>query len=173
MSARGSLALLAAVAAFVAGGVWLSATIDRRPKVSEAVAAAIRADLAWYIEGATEQVASKGPAPEIVTICLQSDEPLDYALLADRLAGTFIRAVPVADCKSKTVEGDFGMFSAMTYWFDENGARADMRAVERVLCSTPRRCVVDINSLGAGNTYEVRRLHKGWKVTKTWQRWIV
>lgn len=174
MSGRsGQFAILAALVALVAGGVWLSEEVDRKPVVSEAVAAAIKADLAWYIEAATDQAATGKVAPEVANLCLASDQPLDYDLLAVRLAGSFLHVVPVADCTSKTVEGDFGMFSAMTTWFDGSGKEAGFLTVQAVHCQTARRCIVDTASIGAGMRYQVDRVGDVWAVTNSEMRWVV
>lgn len=173
MTDRGSLAALGAVTALVASGVQLSEEFDQKPAVSAAVAAAIKAEMAWYIDAATEHASSEGVTPEVANICLTTDRPLDFALLSNRLAGSFLDVVPVADCTSKTVEGDFGMFSAMTTWSDDSGKEAGHLSIQAVNCPIARRCIVDIDSTGAGMRYEVERVGDVWTVTRVDMRWVV
>jgi hypothetical protein len=166
---------LGALVVLVAGAVWLSAILDRRPQVTEATAAAIRAEMALFIETYADPAARKADGDKPASLCIASNEPLDFALLADRLAGTFLRAVPVADCTSKTVKGDFGMFASMTTWFDESGDQAGMGMIEiaAVHCPTARRCLVDIDLPIGGDRYEVERIGDRWSVEGRQMRWIV
>ena len=172
MDAR-TLATLAATVGLIAGAVWLSATLDRKPQITEATAAAISADMAWFIEIYEDPAERKAVAGKPAPLCIAANEPLDFTLLAERLAGTFLRVIPVAACTSKTVEGDFGMFSAMTTWFDESGEEAGHITIKAVDCRSARRCVVDIDSLGAGMRYEVELEGGLWTVRKGDLRWIV
>jgi len=157
----------------VAGGVWLSATLDRKPQITEATAAAISADLDSFIEVYEDPAEREAVGNKAASLCIASNAPLDFTLLADRLSGTFLRPVPVVGCKSKTIEGDFGMFSAMTSWFDESGEEAGHLEIDTVSCPTARRCIVDIDSFGAGMRYEVERTGDRWSVTARKMRWVV
>ncbi|MBI1401856.1 MAG: hypothetical protein GC147_01400 [Porphyrobacter sp.] len=136
MSGSRDFVTLGVLAVLVAGAVWLSALFDTRPQVTEAAAAAIKAEMAFFIEVYADPAARKA-------------------------------------CTSKTVEGDFGMFSAMTYWFDETGQDAGMLEIEAVRCPTSRRCIVDINTVGSGMRYELEKTGDDWAVNKSDIRWIV
>lgn len=170
---RTSLATLSMITGLVAGAVWLSALLDRKPKVTEVVSAAIKAEMVWFIEFYENPAERKAVDLEPVLLCIASKEPLDFALLADQLSGTFLQPLPVAKCTSRTVEGDFGMFSAMTYWFDETGEEAGMLVIEAVRCPTSRRCIVDINTVGSGMRHEIEKTGDDWAVTKSDRRWVV
>lgn len=172
MSGLRDFVTLGVLAVLVAGAVWLSALFDKRPQVTEAAAAAIRAEMAFFIEVYQDPAARKADGGKPASLCIASNEPIDFALLADRLSGTFLHPLPVAKCTSKTVEGDFGMVSAMTYWFDETGQDAGMLEIEAARCPTSRRCIVDINTVGSGMRYEVEKTGDDWAVNKSDMRWI-
>ena len=175
MSGARDSVTLGALVVLVAGAVWLSAMLDKRPQVTETTAAAIRAEMALFIETYADPAARKADGGKPASLCIASNEPLDFALLADRLAGTFLRVVLVADCTSKTVKGDFGMFVSMTTWFDESGDQAGMGMIEiaAVHCPTARRCLVDIDLPIGGDRYEVERIGDRWSVTARRMRWVV
>ncbi|MFU7528288.1 hypothetical protein [Qipengyuania sp. ASV99] len=172
MDARG-LTMLAATSGLVAGAVWLSETLDRKPEVTESTAAAIRAELSFFVEFIEDPVEREALSDKPVPLCIGSSAPLDFDLLEDRLARSFLRPVPIIGCRRRTVEGDFGMFGAMTYWFDETGEEAGQLRIKAVNCPTVRRCIVDIDSVGAGMRYEVERTGDNWTVTGQETRWIV
>ena len=170
---KASLIGLTAILGLVAGSVWLSDLLDHRPRATEAVAAAIKDEMAFFIEFFDDPAEREAVDGEEASLCIASEEPLDFTLLAARLDGTLLRAVPIADCTSKTVEGDFGMFSGMTYWFDASGEEAGMLEIAATHCPTSRRCIVDINSRGRGDRYEVTRSGGKWSVTEREMRWVI
>jgi hypothetical protein len=170
---RGSLAALLAITAAVAGAVSFSGEIDGVAADKDgAVAVAILASLGDYIE---EDQLRHPPEQQIgdLVLCLDTEISLDIVAIQRALSGTLIRVLPAKNCTSKTVEGDFGMFTAMTTWFDENGEEAGHLQIANVHCPTGTRCLVDIDSVGAGMTYEARRSGKSWSVTGESLRWIV
>lgn len=165
-----SLVTLGTITSIVAGAVWLSATLDRKPEataVTEATAAAIKADIAEFIEFYEEPSERQAVGSEAAVICIASENPLDFAVLEERMAGTFLRLIPFDDCTSKTVEGDFGMFAAITYWYDKSGQEAGMLEIAVIHCPTARRCVVDIETPLRDDRYEVERSGSKWTVTKS------
>lgn len=155
---------LGAVTALVAGGVVMSASLDRRPRVTEAVAAVIKNEFAWYSDAASMAASQRGQKPEIVTVCIDA-EALDYTLMAERLASTFTRPVPVKNCKSKAKDADPTELGAVGGWSDENGAFAVKLRVRSVECVTRSRCIVETAFMGEGKSYEVKQANGKWAVT--------
>ncbi|MDC8753501.1 hypothetical protein OIK40_02455 [Erythrobacter sp. sf7] len=173
MSGPKDYATLGAFAVLVAGAVWLSGTLDRKPQVTEAAAAAIAAELDIYVEQLSGPPAGEADSATHLTVCLETARQLDFPLLAKRLAPSFLRPVPAAGCTKRTVEGDFGMFTARTYWFDAQGTEAAHLKIAKVDCPTRSRCLVDIDWFGGGNRYEVERSGGSWSVTGYEMRWVV
>lgn len=172
MDAR-SFVALGAITGLIAGAVWFSGEVDRiEADEPGAVSAAIIAHLEDYID---EDQLKRPPEHKVgdLVLCLSTEIPLDVTAVEDALSGTLIRVVPAKDCTSKTVEGDFGMFIAMTTWFDERGEEAGHLEITKVRCPSVTRCLVDIDSVGAGMTYEVKRSGEGWTITAERLRWIV
>lgn len=172
MKTPAAFLLLGALGALVAGGVGLSARLDSTPLASEAAAAAIRAEFAWYSDAASKIAARGGAKPEVVTLCIAA-KGLDFRLLAARLSGAHLRPVPVAQCSSKTLAGDPGMENAATTWVDAKGKPAAMITLRRIRCETRTRCSVDLDFLMGGNTYDTERRANGWTVTASRMRWVV
>lgn len=170
---KASLVGLTAITGLVAGGVWLSALMDRSADPTQPVAAAIEADFSEYIPYLKDPARRAEAGIDSAAICIQTEEPLDYRILGDRLAASFMRPIPAADCSSRTVEGDFGMFTALTYWFDKDGVEAAKIDVVAVRCPTPSRCFVDIDHRGGGNRYEAIRSGGRWVARWHKMRWIV
>lgn len=168
-----NLGVLAGITALVAGTVWLAETLDRKTEITESTAAAIRAEFSFFVDFVEDPAERKALSEKPVSLCIESNVALDFSLLEDRLATSFLRPVPVIGCKSRTVEGDFGMFVAMTDWFDETGEEAGQLKIKAVQCSTERRCIVDIDSIGSGMRYEVERSGGKWTVTGSENLWIV
>ncbi|MEE4338526.1 hypothetical protein [Erythrobacter sp.] len=164
---------LTAITGFVAGGVWLSALLDNSPEPTEPVAAAIKADFSEYIPYLKDPARRAEAGIDKAAICIQTEERLDYPILAERLADSFLHPIPASDCTSKTVEGDFGMFTALTYWFDKDGAEAGKIDIVAVRCPTPSRCFVDIDHRGGGNRYEAIRSGGRWVARWHKMRWVV
>lgn len=170
---RGSLAALLAITVAVAGTVWFSGEIDGVAADKEgAVAAAILASFGDYIDEAQLRHPSKQQVGDMV-LCLDAEITLDMVAVQRALSRTIIRTIPARNCANKTVEGDFGMFTAMTTWFDENGEEAGHLLITNVRCPTGTRCLVDIDSVGAGMTYEARRSGTSWSVSGERLRWVV
>lgn len=168
-----SLAALAALLGVVVGAVWLSSKVDGgSADEAGAVSAAILAQLGDIIpESDLKRQASEDIG--VLALCLSSDAPLDVSELNQRFASTLVRAIPASRCTSKTIEGDFGMFTAVTTWFDESSQEAGHLEIAHVRCPSPRRCIVDIDSVGAGTSFEVVKRGSNWFVGKTDLRWIV
>jgi hypothetical protein len=168
-----SLATLTVLLGIVGGAVWVSSNVDGvAADEAGAVSAALVAELGEFID----ESKLTNPPEEMVgdlALCLDTNIDLDVAAVDRDLSGTLIRVIPAERCTSKTVEGDFGMFTAMTTWFDEHGDEAVHLEVTNVRCPSVTRCLVDIDSLGAGMTYEVRRSGEGWATTGERLRWIV
>lgn len=107
------------------------------------------------------------------TLCLESEVALDIDAIVSKLSETVIRPSPVGDCTSETVEGDFGMFSAMTTYYDSSGQQAAHVEIARVHCATSTSCLVDIDDFGAGMSYLMRRNGREWRMVEHRLRWIV
>ena len=168
-----SLVALGAITGLITGAVWFSGEVDQiAADEPGAVATAIVAQLKDYID---EDQLTLPPGHKVgdLVLCLSADIPLDVAAVEDALSGTLIRAVPATDCTSKTVLGNFGMFTAMTTWFDERGEEAGHLKITNMRCPSVTRCLVDVDSVGAGMTYEARRSGEVWSVTGERLRWIV
>jgi hypothetical protein len=168
-----SLTILAVLAGFVGSAVWLSSEVDQfAADEAGAVAAALVAGLGEFID----ESELKSPPADLVgdlSLCVDAKTEIDLAAVDRDLAGTLIRVIPAKRCTSKTVEGDFGMFTALTTWYDEKGEEAGHLEIEAVQCQSMRRCIVDIDSRGAGMRYEVERVGDGWSVTTRRMRWVV
>ena len=173
MSGAKHYATLGACAVLVAGGVWLSGTLDRKPQASEAAAAAIAAELDIYVEQLSGPAAGEADSAAYLTVCIDTAHQLDFPLLANRLAPSRLRPVPAAGCTRRRVEGDFGMFTARTDWFDAQGSEAAHLKVAKVDCPTRSRCLVDIDWFGGGNRYAVESSGGSWSVTGYEMRWVV
>lgn len=162
------------VAVFFAAIAWLTAIASTpvgHPDKEAAVAAALRENLG---QGFGKDFLTKGDEllPKLV-LCLESEVFLDIDSVARNLSNTIVTPVPIAACSSKTVEGDFGMFTAMTNYFGPVGEAAAHLKVVGVSCSTVASCVVDVDSRGRGERYRVERLGQSWKVADSRLRWVV
>lgn len=169
---------LSAIAALVAGGVWLSASVDTRApnqRVTEASAAVI-GELADEMmgdflgnypgnEGAFErQIAGLG----YTTVCVSSEVPLDFALLEKRLTPFKLRAARLTDCKTNAGDRGSGVQPGPTMWFDKRGAEAGMARIEDAHCPDDQRCVVELVMYAFGGSFAVERTAAGWSVTGMW-----
>lgn len=168
-----SLGTLAAITALIAGAVAMSGPADQGDHITEAAGAAIKGVMAEIIEYESDPAAREAEAFKGASLCVTARVPLDFAVLAERLTGTFLLPVPAGNCSTKIVEGDFGMFSAMTTWFDESGREAGHLDIRRITCPTVTRCLVDIDMVGAGMSYTVERKGRGWSVWRYDLRWVV
>lgn len=168
-----SLAILAVLAGVVGSAVWLSSEVDQvAADEAGAVSAALVANLGEFID----ESELKSPPADMVgdlSLCLDAKTEIDLADVDRDLAGTLIRVIPAKCCTSKTVEGDFGMFTALTTWYDESGKEAGHLEIEAVQCQSVRRCIVDIDSHGSGMRYDVERTGNMWSVLARRMRWVV
>jgi len=156
--------MLGALVALVAGGVWISGTLDHQPLVTEAAAAAIKSEFAWYSNAESKIAREQGRKPEIVTLCVDA-EPFDYTLLAKRLSASLVRPFPASACKSKNGAADPAALGAIDQWSHKSGAFAVMFRVRSIRCMTRSRCIVETAFMGEGKAYEVTRMEYGWTVT--------
>lgn len=168
-----SLATLTVLLGVVSGAVWLSSEVDGiAADGAGAVSAALVAELGEFID----ESELKNPPADMVgdlSLCLDAKTEIDLADVDRDLAGTLIRVIPAKRCTSKTVEGDYGMFTALTTWYDESGKEAGHLEIEAVQCQSVRSCLVDIDSHGSGMRYEVERVGDRWSVTARRMRWVV
>ncbi|MCL9998708.1 MAG: hypothetical protein NBV68_04965 [Erythrobacter sp.] len=152
MEAR-ALATLLAITAAVAGAVRLTAPDVGDDLRAQATAAALEAQMAWLFTDPEGRSHARDNTMPRVALCVASEVPLDFAALAQALAGSGLRPVPSAQC-------------------DENGDVASALTVVGVRCPTSARCLVDIDGDLEGGSYEVRRSAGGWAVTANSIRWI-
>lgn len=168
MDAR-SLVTVLAITAAVAGGVKLTAPVSSAVPGAQATAAAIEAQMGWVFTDAEGRSHASDSALPRLTLCVASELPLDFAAMAQALAGSRLRPVPSAQCSSH--RGDDAA-NPWTVWHDENGAVASALTVIGVRCPTHARCIVEIDGDLEGGSYEVRRSAEGWAVTANSIRWI-
>lgn len=142
-----------------------------KPDVNSAVAAAIRGHMGQWME--PEVLYGGDPTLGPFTLCAESKIPLQIDAVAHELSETIIRPVPISDCTSETIAGDFGMFTALTSYYDSAGEEAAHLKVVGIACTSTRMCVVDIDDHGSGMRYEIERQGKEWAVKNQTMRWIV
>ena len=141
-----------------------------KPDVNGAVAVALRHHLTDFLEVDIEgKDAFLGP----LVLCIGSKVPLRMEALQGDLAEAIVQVVPDSSCSSETVEGDFGMFTTLTKYYDATGREAGHLEVADVSCSSTRTCVVDIDSFSSGERYIVRREGRTWSVVERRMRWVV
>lgn len=138
------------------------------PDTDGAIAAAVERQLTDAI-GADTLHAYPGP----LVLCVASTAPLNMAAMVRDLAETAIRPVPLEECTSETIEGDFGIFSALTTYYGPTGGEAAYLKVVSASCSTSSTCVVDIDTFGSGYRYRARRNGRVWTVVDKKRRWVV
>lgn len=141
------------------------------PDVNGAVAAALKHQLTDLL--GADAVGGKDAAVEPFALCVESVVSLDMDAIERDFSGTVIQPVPESACTSETIEGDFGMFSAITRYYDARGAEAAHRQVAGASCPDTRTCVVDIDSRGAGERFITRREGQAWSVVERRTRWVV
>lgn len=140
------------------------------PDVDGAVAAALRHHLTDSLDVDIEgKDASLGP----LVLCIGSKVPLRMEAIEADLAGTIVQVVPDRSCTSETVEGDFGMFTALTRYYDAMGREAGHLEIADVSCSGTRTCAVDLDSFSSGERHIVRREGRTWSVVDRRMRWVV
>ena len=135
-----------------------------------AVASAVRYSLVEMVgEEVINGAGGLGPAP----LCLTSATTLDFDVITRELDDTIIRPFPVSRCSSRTVEGDFGMFTSLTYHYTPDGEEAAHLEIANIDCPNSTNCVIDVDSHGWGERYWLKRLGHVWTVERSRTRWIV
>jgi hypothetical protein len=168
MEAR-ALASLLAITAAVAGAVKLTAPVSSAVPGAQATAAAIEAQMGWMFTDPEGRTHARDSTLPRLTLCVASEVPLDFAVLAQALAGSRLRPVPTAQCSSN---GSDDAVNPWRVWRDEKGFEARALTVVAVRCPTNARCLVDIDGDLEGGSYEVRRSAEGWAVTANTIRWM-
>lgn len=168
---RGAALSCAALFVVLAGLTSIASSKVGEPDVDGAVAAALRQHLTDL--AGTDALERKDAEFERVTLCVGGEVPLNIGAVEREFADTIVWPVPESACTSETVEGDFGMFSAITQYHDAEGREAAHLEVAGASCSNTSTCVVDIDSLGAGHRYNVRREGRTWSATEGRWRWVV
>lgn len=138
---------------------------------NEVVAVAIEAHFSEWID--VEVLKGRDQALPPLPLCLETNVPVQVNEIAKDLSDTIIRLIPNSDCTSETIEGNFGMLTAITKYFDKSGEQASHLEIVKVSCLTTRECVVDIDSFGSGSRYWAERHQNVWTVTKHELRWVV
>lgn len=146
----------------------------KKPKLdlTEPVAAAIREAVKEHSEYQRKQASGGGEVPYSLVWCIDTEAPLDFAMLERRLAGTFIRAVPEDRCTMAAPQPGVN-FPPPPDRLDETGEPAWLVSVTVIKCSSRPRCIVDIASSGGGGRYTTERGTNGWTVTRIRNRWVV
>ncbi len=158
----GSAALISAIVVSIGVSVWLTSDLERRPMITAAAHAAIRANLDLLIDAYADQSARDADSIESVTLCLHSREPLDFDRLNVLFADTVIRPVTIHICDSERVESNDAMFAYFLHWFDERGERAFAMSIPKIRCPTASRCIVDIHESGRSLRYTVEEIDDVW-----------
>ena len=166
-------ALLSCATLFIALAALTSIASSKigEPDTDGAVASALKHHLADFV-GIQVIEGSEGSFGPLV-LCVESKVPLEMAAIGRDLAGTVIEPVPAGTCTSETIEGNFGMFSSITKYYDATGAEAAHLEVVRVSCSSTRTCTVDVDDFGSGERYTVQRKGQVWSVVERRMRWVV
>ena len=141
------------------------------PDREAAVAAALKETLGEYFN--SEVMHQADPPLGFAVMCVESKIDLDVSAIANNLSKTIIRPVPVDSCTSQTVEGDFGMFTALTTYYDDRGKEAGHFEVANVACKSTSECIVDLDFRGWGERFLVERKGATWEVLQRRNRWIV
>ncbi|WP_298466916.1 hypothetical protein [uncultured Erythrobacter sp.] len=162
-------ASLAIIVILVGGSVWLSSNLDRMPRTTAAVAAAMRvhSDLPILIEAYADPVAREEDRIEHFSVCLRSSEPIDFERLNDLFADTVVRSVPVQTCRSERGKSETPMFTHFTHWFDQRGERAWHLVVSQVDCRSSKQCSVKLDDWHRGQLYVVEEIEGVWTVIDT------
>lgn len=106
-------------------------------------------------------------------VCTDGLNDLDLGKIAKGLEQTIIRPVSITACNSETVEGDFGMFTALTYYFAPDGEEAAYVKIDKIECPTMTRCIVDLDYHGGGVRYLIQKDGSGWEMAGGYMRWVV
>lgn len=156
----GVIAYLASIASGVVG----------MPDKEAAVAAAVRD----FLGSAMDETTTKkvGDLPKVL-ICLTPVQSLDAERIDRMLENTIIRVVPNNSCQSTTVQGDFGMFTALTTYVGSDGREAGHLSAPRIWCPNPNNCEVDIQTHASGYRFWVKRTGSEWIVVNRRMQWVV
>nr|WP_298928357.1 hypothetical protein [uncultured Erythrobacter sp.] len=161
------LAILVAVGAFT----WSGSGFSTRYAPSAAVALAIELQFESFSGGTLEDLRADDGSK--TTLCLETKVDVDFEQLRTKFNATPILPINNVDCTLKTVEGDFGMFVAMTSFYDPNGKPALHYELIDVRCESAVLCEIDIDDFGYGETYKLARENGKWKLIEQIGRWIV
>lgn len=165
--ATGGAALFAAIGFLSAA----AAEPQGKPDIEAAIAVAIVAEFSdWVGFNWLDEVQKAG---EEVPLCLSAKVSFNLEAVATHLSDTVVRSFASRDCTSETVEGDFGMFTALTSYYDPNGKDAAHLTIAAATCVSTTQCSIDIDSRGAGMRYMVERKGGKWEVVSQDMRWIV
>jgi hypothetical protein len=167
---RGAVIFGAALFVILCALTSIASSKIGEPDTNGAVAAAIRHDLTSV--AGVDAIEGRDASFGSLVLCIGSAAPLDIAAIARELAGTIIKPVAADACTSETVEGDFGMFNAITNHYVAGDEAAHLE-VARVSCSDTSTCVVDIDRVGSGDRYVAQRKGQVWSVVSTIERWVV
>jgi hypothetical protein len=167
---RGAMLFGATLSMVIAVLTSFASSKAGEPDANGAVAAAIRHYLTDFV--GVDVIAGKDSLGPLV-LCIGSKVPLEMDAIERDFAGTIVRTIPVGSCTSETVEGDFGMFAALTRYYDATGREADHLEIVEVSCANTSMCVVDVDSFGSGDRYVVRREGRTWSVVRRSMRWVV
>ncbi len=107
------------------------------------------------------------------SICLESKMPINVGAINKALSHTILTTHKVSDCTSKTTEGDFGMFNAMTDYFDPSGERAGHLIIQKITCPKADYCLVEIDTFSDGYEYKMRLVHGRWQYVDKDIIWVV
>ena len=141
------------------------------PDRDAAVAAALQEGLSDFMTDS--EIYDKNPPYGFIVMCIESRIDLNIPAISSHLSETIIRPIRTETCTTNTVQGDFGMFTAMTNYYDPTGAEAGRVEVVGAKCVSTSECVVDLDFRGSGERYVVRRKGSNWGVTHRNVRWIV
>lgn len=168
---RSAAAFGATLSVILAGLTSIASTPAEEPDVEGAVATALEHHLTDY--AGVGSIDAKDSAFERIALCVGTKVPLAFDPIERHFAGTVVVPIPDEACTSETIEGDFGMFSAITRYRDTTGREAGHLELEAVSCSSSRSCQVDIDTFGSGVRYAVRRERGTWSVVGKGMRWVV
>ena len=168
---RGAMLFGATLFIILAALTSIASSKNGEPDTNGAVASAIKHHLADF--GGMDIIEGKDASFGPLVLCVESRVPLEMEAIERDLAGTVMEPVPANECRSETIEGDFGMFTAIEKYYDATGGEAAHLEVVSVSCSSTRTCIVDIDDFGSGERYTTRRKGQVWSVAERRMRWVV
>ncbi len=146
---------------------------ERQDDLTEPVAAAILAAYKDYGAYLASRDPAAGEAPALLSLCIDTAVPLNYPLLARRVAAGHLRPVPVQACSGNIAIDPNPLVGRYTRWSDEAGQAADGLSVASAECRFRPRCTIDIDMRSNGARYTVERGPRGWRVIQVETRWII